>query len=138
MNTTGYTPYHPRWYRRRMSVWWWLERWSYAKFVLRELTSVFVALCSFATLWLIVELSRSPEAWSRAMAVLRSPLAVLLSIITLVALLYHSLTWFSLAPSAMVVRTGGRRLPDAMVSGAHYAAWIVISAVLALIIWRAR
>src|SRR3989454_11117143 len=38
-----YTPYHPRWYRRRVSVWWWLQNRAYAGFVLRELTSVFVA-----------------------------------------------------------------------------------------------
>ncbi|PYQ18385.1 MAG: hypothetical protein DMF81_25070, partial [Acidobacteria bacterium] len=38
-----YTPYHPRWYRRRVSVWWWLQSRSYTGFVLRELTSVFVA-----------------------------------------------------------------------------------------------
>ena len=26
---TAYTEYHPRWYRRRVSTWWWLARWSY-------------------------------------------------------------------------------------------------------------
>src|SRR5262249_42542777 len=27
-----YTLYHPRWYRRRVSVWWWLQNWSYTRF----------------------------------------------------------------------------------------------------------
>ena len=39
----SYTLYHPRWYRRRVSVWWWLQKRSYTGFVLRELTSIFVA-----------------------------------------------------------------------------------------------
>jgi len=39
----GYTPYHPRWYRRRVSVWWWMESRSYTGFVLREISSVAVA-----------------------------------------------------------------------------------------------
>ena len=46
-----HTRYHPRWYRRRMSVWWWLKNRAYSKFVLRELTSVFVALFAILFLW---------------------------------------------------------------------------------------
>ena len=48
-----YTPYHPRWYRRRMSVLWWLKDRAYVKFVLRELTSVFVAFFALLYLWQI-------------------------------------------------------------------------------------
>ena len=39
----GYAEYHPRWYRPRMSTWWWMRRWSYLLFILREVRSVFVA-----------------------------------------------------------------------------------------------
>ncbi|MEE9179612.1 MAG: hypothetical protein V3U22_01850, partial [Vicinamibacteria bacterium] len=46
-----YTLYHPKWYRRKMSVWWWLEQWRYTKFVLRELTSISVAYFALLTLW---------------------------------------------------------------------------------------
>src|SRR5262249_36482965 len=42
-----YTEYHPRWYRRRISTYWWLQRRSYVAFILRELSSLFVA-------WLVV------------------------------------------------------------------------------------
>jgi len=38
-----YTEFHPRWYRTRIPVFWWVGRRSYLVFVLRELTSVFVA-----------------------------------------------------------------------------------------------
>jgi len=41
---------------------------------------------------------------------------------------FHAITWFNLAPSAMPVRLGGRRVPDAMVAAPSYVAWIVISA----------
>ena len=40
---TGYTEYHPRWYRTRLPTLWWLQRRSYLAFILRELSSVFVA-----------------------------------------------------------------------------------------------
>ena len=39
----GYTTHHPRWFRKRVSTYWWLEQWAYLKFVLRELSSIFVA-----------------------------------------------------------------------------------------------
>jgi hypothetical protein len=31
----AYTDHHPRWYRRRMSTYWWGQRWSYVAFILR-------------------------------------------------------------------------------------------------------
>jgi fumarate reductase subunit C len=38
-----YTEYPPKGYRVRMSTYWWLGRWPYLKFILREISSVFVA-----------------------------------------------------------------------------------------------
>ena len=43
-NTPQYTEYHPRWYRKRVSTYWWMGSWKYMKFILRELSSIFVAL----------------------------------------------------------------------------------------------
>ena len=59
-----YTLYHPRWYRRRVSVWWWLQNRSYAGFVLRELTSVFVAYFAVLYLWQLRALAQGPEAYN--------------------------------------------------------------------------
>ena len=39
----AYVEYHPRWHRTRMSTWWWLHRGPYRAFILRELSSLFVA-----------------------------------------------------------------------------------------------
>jgi fumarate reductase subunit C len=132
----GYTPYHPRWYRRRVSVWWWLESRSYTGFVLRELTSVFVALFALVLLWQIRALGQGPDAYARVLARLRSPLFVTLNALALAFVLFHSITWFNLAPKAMVVRLKGKRVPDLVVAGANYAAWIVLSAAVAAILLR--
>jgi fumarate reductase subunit C len=128
----GYTLYHPRWYRRRVSVWWWLQNRSYARFVLRELTSVAVAYFALVTLWLIRAVARGPEAYADALARLASPLFVILNLIGFALVLYHAITWFNLAPVAMVLRVRGKRVPDAAIAGANYAAWIVLSA---FVIW---
>jgi len=131
-----YTPYHPRWYRRRVSVWWWLESRSYRGFVLRELTSVFVAFFALVLLWQIRALGQGPEAYARILARLRSPLFVTLDVLALAFVLFHSITWFNLAPKAMVVRLQGKRLPDLLIAGANYGAWVVLSAAVAAILLR--
>ena len=55
-NTPQYTEYHPRWYRKRVSTYWWMGSWKYMKFILRELSSIFVALgvgmAMFALHWI--------------------------------------------------------------------------------------
>jgi fumarate reductase subunit C len=132
----GYTPYHPRWYRRRVSVWWWLESRSYTGFVLRELTSVFVAFFALVLLWQVRALGQGPEAYSRFLARLQSPLFLALNGVSLLFVLFHSVTWFNLAPTAMVVRLRGKRVPDLVIAGANYAAWVVLSAAVAAILLR--
>jgi fumarate reductase subunit C len=123
-----YTPYHPRWYRRRVSVWWWLKNPSYATFVLRELTSVFVAGFALVTLLQVRALSAGPEAYARFERRLESPLVLAFHAVALAFVLFHSITWFNLAPKAMVVRLRGRRLPDAAVVAGNYAAWVAATA----------
>ena len=131
-----YTEYHPRWYRRRVSVWWWLENWSYAGFVIRELTSVFVALFALVTLWQIQSLARGPEAYARFLARLGRPGFVALHLVGFAFVVFHSITWFNLAPKAMVVRFQGKRVPDVIVSGANYAAWLLLSGAVAFLLLR--
>ena len=57
-------------------------------------------------------------------------------VLALLFVLLHSVTWFNLAPKAMVVRLKGKRMPDALVAGANYAAWLVLSAAVAFFLLR--
>jgi len=134
--TSSYTDYHPRWYRRRVSTYWWTSQWGYFKFILRELTSVSVAYFVVIMLLQLAALDRGPEAYARFQIWLKTPVAVVLNVIALVFVLFHTITWFNLAPSAMPVRVRGKRLPDWMVAAPNYVAWVVISAVVAWLIVR--
>jgi fumarate reductase subunit C len=62
---------------------------------------------------------------------MKSPLVIVCSLIALLFVLYHAITWFNLAPKAMAVRVGGKRLPDWMIAAPNYVAWIVISVIIA-------
>jgi fumarate reductase subunit C len=135
-NGSIYTPHHPRWYRERVSTYWWLWRWKYLKFVLRELSSVFVAWLVVVTLLQVRALGRGPEAYAEFQRWLQSPLILTMNLVSFFFVLFHAVTWFNLAPTALVVRIGGKRVPDFVIVGANYAGWIVASAALAWFILR--
>ena len=62
------------------------------------------------------------------------PWLLTLNVVALAFVLLHAITWFNLAPKAIVVRLRGRRLPPEPVAAAHFAAWAVVSAIVAWIV----
>ena len=131
-----YTLYHPRWYRRRVSVWWWLQKRSYTGFVLRELTSVFVAFFAVLSLWQLRALAQGPDAYAQFLGRLKTPLFLTLDTVAFLFVLFHTITWFNLTPKAMVVRVRGKRVPDWVIIGANYTAWLVVSGAVAVVLLR--
>jgi fumarate reductase subunit C len=133
---TPYTLNHPRWYRKRVSTYWWLQRWEYLRFVLREISSVFIAWFVVLTLLQIYSASQGPNAYGDFLEFLKNPFVVALNIISFFFVVYHSITWFSLAARAMSIRVGGKKVPGFMISGPNFVAWFVISAVIAWLLLR--
>lgn len=134
--TPAYTLNHPRWYRKRVSTYWWLQRWEYLRFVLRELSSVFVAYFVVLMLVQIYMLSRGPQAYADFQDFLKSPFVVALNVVSFFFVVFHSITWFNLSARAMAIRVGGKRVPGFLISGPNFAAWLVISAVIAWLLLR--
>ena len=125
---SGHTRFHPRWYRSRVSIYWWMERWAYVRFILRELTSVFVAWTVVLLLLHLKALTQGAEAYAVLQAWLTRPGMVIWNAISLAFVLYHTITWFNLAPHAMAVRFRGKRVPALMISAPNYLAWLAVSA----------
>jgi len=119
-----------------MSVWWWLKDRAYVKFVLRELTSVFVAFFAFLYLWQLRAVTEGPDAYARFLARLQTPFFLTVDIVALAFVLFHTITWFNLTPTAMVVRVRGKRVPGWIVAGSNYLVWVVVSAIVAWIFTR--
>jgi fumarate reductase subunit C len=131
-----YTEYPPKGYRVRMSTYWWLDRWPYLKFTLREISSVFVAWFVIQTLILLAALIDGPAEYARFQEFLRNPVMIALNVISLFFVVFHAITWFNLAPKAMAVRMGGKRVPALLISGPQYVAWVIVSAALAWLLLR--
>ena len=128
------TEFHPRWYRKRVSTWWWLGEWHYLKFILRELSSLSVAWFVALTLFQVQALLNGPEAYARFTHRLQSPLMIALNAIAFCFVLFHTITWFNLAPRAMPVRMGGKRVPEFLVAAPNYGLWVFASAAICWLI----
>jgi succinate dehydrogenase subunit C len=131
------TEFRPRWYRSRVSTWWWMGRWSYLKFILREISSVFVAWFVLELLLALNALSSGMQEYAEFQDFLRNPVVVFTNFISLFFVVFHAVTWFNLAPKAMAVRIRGRRVPNLMIAGPNYIAWAVVSALVAWFLVRA-
>ncbi|MCH7876295.1 MAG: fumarate reductase subunit C [Gemmatimonadetes bacterium] len=129
-----YRPYHPKWHRTPIPIFWWVRKRAYLKFTARELTSLFVAYSAVLLMVHVRAAGGSEEAYERFISWLQSPLVVALHVVVFIALLCHTVTWLNLAPKAMVIRLGGRRLPDAAIVLGHYAAWLSVSGLLAWVL----
>lgn len=132
--TPIYTEYHPRWYRRRMSTYWWMRRWSYLAFIAREVSSLFIVWFVAFTLWQIRALSHGKASYQQFQAWTRHPFIVTVNVIALIFVMIHSVTWFNLAPKAMVVHWRGKRVPSKWIAGPNFAAWALLSLIVAWIV----
>ena len=126
-------------YRPRTHLLWWVHRRSYVLFVLRELSCVFVAWFVGYLVLLVAAVHGGSDSYERFLEWSSRPWMVALNVVAVAFVVLHAVTWFTLAPTAMVVRVRGRRLPSRVVAGGHFAAWVVVSAVVAWIVlggWR--
>ena len=115
------------WYRRNP---------RFMAYILREGTSVFVALYAIILLWGLTALSGGPESFERWLAFLATPLSVLLHVVILAAAVYHTYTWFQVAPKATPpLMLGAKALPDSAIIGGGYAACVVVSLVILIVAW---
>ena len=134
-----YTRFHPRWYRPRVSTWWWLKRPSSRWFMLREVSSIFVAWFVFFFLLLVAAVGRGEAAYQEFMSWAANPIIVLVNFVSLCFVVFHAITWFNLAPQAMVVHMRGKRVPGKLITASNYGLWVVTSLLVAWIIlagWR--
>jgi fumarate reductase subunit C len=125
-----YREHHPRWLRRRLSTYWWLGKWPYVKFILRELSSVFVAWFVIYLLLLVRAVARGEGAFRDFLTVSARPAMLTLNVIAFFFIMFHALTWFALAPQAIVAHLGTKRVPPVLIAAANYGAWLAVSVFL--------
>lgn len=117
-------------YYPKLPATWWLKNPRYFRFMIREVTSVFIAIFLVVLLVQLYQLSRGPEAYAACVARLASPGWIVFHVVALAFALYHSVTWFNLTGVVQVVRIGERQVPPILIVGGAFAAWGVVSLVI--------
>ena len=119
-------------YHRRMGVFWWVHKRSYFLFVMRELSSLFVAWFVVYLLMFIAAVGGGEAKYDAFLDRASSPLFLVVNAVALAFLVLHTITWFALTPQAMVLNLGGRRVPGALIIVAQY---VGLAAVSAFVFW---
>ena len=127
MTPSGGTPTELRLYRPRISTWWWTRKRSYFIFVMRELSSIFIAWFVVYLLLFIYAVGQGEAAYRRFLDWAAAPWVTVVNVVALAFVLLHAVTWFSLTPQAMALRVGGRTVPAWQIIAGQYAGLVVVS-----------
>ncbi|MFL6093897.1 MAG: hypothetical protein ACJ71Y_00440, partial [Blastococcus sp.] len=118
---SGGGPTGLRLYRPRVSTWWWTRKRSYFVFVMRELSSIFIAWFVVYLLLLVYAVGQGEAAYRRFLDWASAPGVVGLNVLALIFVLLHTVTWFNLTPQAMDVRLDGRKVPGFQIIAGQYS-----------------
>lgn len=112
---------------------WYKENPFYIVYLLRELTSIPVALAALNLFWGLATLAGSPEAWMSWCAFQRNPIILLLNLVAIVAATYNSLEWFKAMPKAFRIQRGTQFIPDKFLILGSWGAFAGIFLILLII-----
>lgn len=109
---------------------WYFRQPRYLRYMAREITCIFIAAYCVLLLVGLQRLSAGPAAWEAFLSGLRSADSIVFHLLALAAAFYHAGTWFNATQKAMPLQIGEDFVPGNVISGAHYAVWVVLSFVV--------
>jgi fumarate reductase subunit C len=114
---------------------WYMRQGRYKRYMLREVTCLLVAAYCFLAIWGLASLAAGPQQWSAYLESQQNTFMVVFHAAALIFyLVYMTFDWFKLAPKAMPVQLGEKKIPDLVIVIAHYLAWALVSL---LVFWLA-
>ncbi|MEX2488604.1 MAG: hypothetical protein WD356_03680 [Pseudomonadales bacterium] len=115
---------------------WWLKNPFYIRYMVREATSVFVAVYAFILLVGLASLGKGEAAWNLWLSSLTNPAAVFFHLLAMAAALYHTVTWFKVSPKvAPPLFVGNNRVPDKLITGVQYVIAAVVYLSIFVVAW---
>jgi fumarate reductase subunit C len=114
-------------YRKPVSTWWWLRKRSYFLFVMRELSSLFVAWLVLYLLLFVRAVFQGEDEYLDFLDRASSGWLLVLNVVAFGFVVLHTVTWFGVTPQAMDLRLRGQKVPKSAILGAQYVALAVVS-----------
>ena len=110
---------------------WWRKNPYFMRYMVREASAVFLAVYAVILLVGVFRLSQGEAAYGAWLAALTSPLAIVFHWVALLAVCYHSYTWWKVMPKTLpMLHVGGRRIPEIALSAAGWVATLGVSVVV--------
>ena len=112
---------------------WFLRRWPYRVFMLRELSAVFLALYVVVLIVMTSRVYAGEGDFNDFVAIAQSPASIVFHVIALGFALLHTITWFQAVPKGLPIRRGEERVPAPLVIGANYGLLAMVSVAVILL-----
>lgn len=125
-------------YVRPMQGWWRRDPF-FVRYMMREATAVAVAVYTIVLTVGVVRLAQGEAAWNGWLGALRTPWAILLHLVLLIAMIVHAKSWFEIMPKTMpMIFVGGRRLAASTITRTGWALTVIASVAVFMLAWWSR
>ncbi len=125
----------PKAYLQRQGARWWLHNTRYFGYALRETAGLFMAVYVFIFIYQLAQVKAGLTAYEAFRGLAASPALIVLSTITMVLTLLHSVTWFQLTAKIQKLMMKGKGPPNAAFLAANIIVLLVASYLVYLLIW---
>ena len=119
--------------RERSRTGWWLDQARYVRYMLREISALFIGIYALVLSVGLFQLSRGERAYEEFLATTEGPAGLIFAVIAMLFAIYHTFTWFQVTPKAMPLELGGKRVPGAFIIAAHWLGFALVSIALWLL-----
>ena len=114
---------------------WWRRNPYFVRYMIREGSSVFLAIYAVILLVGLYRLTQGEAAWDAWRAALASPVSLVFHWLALLVVSYHAYTWWKVAPkTAPDLRWRNRPLPEPLITGGGLAATIGASVLIYVLV----
>jgi len=119
---------------------WWRRNPYFIEYMVHEATALFVGGYALLLVAGLACLAAGEAAWNAWLAWLATPPCLAFSLLSLVALVYHTITWFLIMPRTLPpIQLGGRRLSARAITTTGLAIATASNLLLLLLVgWLSR
>lgn len=118
---------------------WWRKNPFFVKYMAREVTAFVVAAYAIMLLIGLLSLARGEAAFNTWLGVLTHPISIVLHLLGLVGMVYHTWSWFEIMPKTMPpMYSNGKRVEGSVITTVGVVVAVVVTLVIFLLVWSVK
>jgi len=118
---------------------WWRRDPFFVRYMIREATALIVAAYALVLLAGVLCLAQGEAAWNGWLAQMQRPVSIVLHVLMLAVMIYHTYSWFEIMPKTMpALFVGGKRVSAAAITMTGLAAAVAAAAATFAVAWMLR